>query len=89
MMPLWSGSEDRKTQGWRVQELSFINVQTCHPKFYNYSEIDNVQNETNLEDIKVVLLILLCYIKFAGVLYSFFKNQIHQFHFSFLQRATF
>lgn len=41
-------------------------------EFYNYSELNNLQNETNLEGINVVLFIILCYIKFGGVLYSFF-----------------
>lgn len=74
MMPLWPGSQgDEAKRAWeRWQGPSFIDIQTCHPEFYNYSELNNLQNETNLEGINVVLFITLCYIKFGGVLYSFF-----------------
>ena len=51
MMPFWSGSKKRRQENSRV---SFINFETHHPEFYNYSEIDNLQKETNLQDINVV-----------------------------------
>lgn len=36
MMPLWSGSEEEKTG---KLESFFHYFETCHPEFYNYSEI--------------------------------------------------
>lgn len=54
-------------------EVTGVVLHNCLDMFYNYSAMDNLQNETNLDGIKRVLLIPLHYIEFGGILCSFSK----------------